>query len=450
MTVLALKRQRTPEGDAEEALSPMDRPLRRRLIAPGRLLAGLGILAVIGIGFYGYVRYGLTRTLQIDAARVTISTVQRATYSDYIPVTGNIAPRNTVYLDAIEGGQVTEVLVEEGNVVNAGQKLVKLKNTQLQLDVIGREAQFTEQINNLANAQLAARQSALQHKRDLIDAQYQIDQLSAQLARKRPLLASGAVPRANVQDLELQLAYYRRVKEAVAEAETADRGSRDRQIDQLQQAIQHMTDNLALAREDLESLTISAPIGGQLTSLKATVGEAMGRNQRIGQIDQTDSFKIAAQVDEFYLGRVAAGQKATAEINGKTYNLDVTKVYPGVKDRQFEADLSFEGAPPKDLRRGQSVQLRLGFGEGANSLIIANGDFYDDTAGRWVFVLSVDGRRATRRAVTLGRRNPDSIEVLSGLKEGERVITSTYESYRNIDRIELQKGKAAAPGGEKR
>jgi HlyD family secretion protein len=190
----------------------------------------------------------------------------------------------------------------------------------------------------------------------------------------------------------------------------------------------------------LSNLVIVAPIDGQLTSLEANAGESKARGQRVGQVDELDAFKVSAFVDEFYLSRVVVGQLAEVEIDGKGYALEVTKEYPGVRDRQFEIDLKFTGNEPPLIRRGQTVRMRLEIGQPADTLVLANGAFYDDTGGQWVFVVDESGDYAVRRDVRFGRRNPDGIEVLEGLSEGERVITSGYESFERFDRLRFNGG----------
>jgi HlyD family secretion protein len=196
--------------------------------------------------------------------------------------------------------------------------------------------------------------------------------------------------------------------------------------------------NVEIVRENLKTLVMIAPITGQLTLLEANVGESKNAGTRIGQVDEVGTFKVDAFIDEFYLSRVTIGQIATVDIDGKTYELTVSKAYPEVKDRQFEVDLLFNGDPPKNIRRGQTVRMRLEIGQPADTLVVANGAFFDDTGGQWVFVVDPSGDYADRRAVRIGRRNPEGIEVLEGLKDGEQVITSSYESLMNFDRIQFR------------
>jgi HlyD family secretion protein len=414
----------------------MDRRVRPNRLTPGRILGVVVLVLVLGAGGYGYVRYGLERSLSVAAERVTISPVRAAAFNDYVPVTGSIAPEDTVFLDIIEGGQVTDVLVEEGALVEAGDILARLENTRLELEVLGREAQITEQQNNLATARLAFDQNALRHERDLMTLDYQIELLTDRLTRRRPL-EGGVVTRNEIEDLEDELAHNRAMKVVVERAQAADAELAERTLAVIERAIERMSGSLGLVQESLGDLTLTAPIAGQLTIFDVNVGAVVAPGQRIGQVDAFGAFKIAALVDEFYLGRIAIGQNASVEIAGRTHALEVVKVYPNVRDRQFQVDLMFSGAAPDGLRRGQTVRPRIELGETAASLVIANGPYYEETGGLWVLVVSADGGSATRRDVRLGRRNPEMVEVLSGVAEGERVITSSYQSYSDIERIDF-------------
>jgi HlyD family secretion protein len=426
-----------PEArQAETPLSAMDRRVRPPRLTAGRILGVIVLLFVFGVGGYGYVRYGLERTLSVASERVTIAAVEAAPFSDYAPVTGSVAPEDTVYLDAIEGGQVTAVLAEEGAAVEAGDLLARMKNTRLELEVLGREAQITEQQNNLAQARLAFEQNALRHERDVMTLEFQIDRLSDSLARRRPL-QGGVASAAEIDDLETELAFNIAQKAVVERAQSADGELADRTLAELERSINRMMESLALVEISLGDLTLTAPITGQLTIFDLNVGVVVAPGQRIGQVDTVGSFKITALVDEFYLGRMAIGQRASVEIAGREYALEVSKVYPNVRDRQFQVDLAFTGPEPAGLRRGQTVRPRIELGETERSLVIANGPYYDETGGLWVLVVSSDGSTAIRRDVTLGRRNPEFVEVLAGLSEGERVITSSYQAFQDVERIDF-------------
>jgi HlyD family secretion protein len=439
MAILVLKPKDPPDAPRadEVVLSAMDRRIEQPLLTPQRIgVSGAGLL-LVALSVYAYVEYGLTRTLTIGTERLTVSRVSFDTFREYVPVAGNVVPRTTVYLDAVEGGQITAVHVEEGAFVTTGQPLVTFKNTNLELQVIGAEAQLTEQLNYLSTTRQNFEQSRLRNQRELIDIDYQIDRLTRELARRQPLLATGGATKGHVDDLEAELTRYRSLRVPVQQQLRLDEEFGANQLTRMNDALESMSKNLAIARENLGNLIIVAPIDGQLTSLDANPGESKARGQRVGQVDEQDEFKVSAFVDEFYLSRVELGQLAAVEIDGKGYELEVAKEYPDVRDRQFQIDLTFAGKVPPQIRRGQTVRMRLEIGQPAETLVLVNGAFYDDTGGRWVFVVDESGRFAERRNVRFGRRNPEGIEVLEGLSEGENVITSSYESFERYDRIEV-------------
>jgi len=423
-------------------LSSMDKRIERKLVTPQRIAIAVGAVLLVAVTIYAYVHYGLTRTLTVGSERLTVSKVSYGTFREYIPVTGNVVPRTTIYLDAISGGQVTEVHTEEGAMVKAGEPIVTFKNTDLQLRVITTEAQTSEQLSQLATLRLSYDNTHLANLRTMTESVYQIDRLERDLKRKRPLLATGGTTQGAIDDLESELARDRALLETAKEALRIEEEFRKTQLDRMDAAQEAMKQNLEVARQNLENLVIVAPITGQLTLLEANVGESKASGQRIGQVDEVGAFKVNAFIDEFYISRVAIGQTATVEIDGKNYDLTVSKVYPEVTNRQFEVDLLFSSNPPAAIRRGQTVRMRLEIGQPADTLVLANGAFFDDTGGQWVFVVDPSGDYAERRPVRFGRRNPEGVEVLGGLKQGEEVITSSYESFMTFDRIQFRQDKS--------
>ncbi|HEY2592041.1 MAG TPA: HlyD family efflux transporter periplasmic adaptor subunit [Steroidobacteraceae bacterium] len=435
-------------------LSRMDRPIEQQWVTRGRAIGAAAVLLAIAAIAFGYLRYGMARTLTLSRDRVILSTVQAGDFLEYIPVTGNVQPRETVYLDAVDGGQVAEVEVEEGAFVKTGQALVRLENTGLRLQVLNSEAQLSEQLDRLASAKLQFAQSRLTHSRELIDAKYQADEAGKKLARLDALAGTGVVRRADVEDAQLEFDRLQRLQAADVEARDTDEALQRDQVAQIDRLVAGLQSNLAIARQNLDHLVIRAPFDGQLTMLDAHLGESRAAGQRIGQVDRTEGFKVEALIDEHYLQRVAVGEIATIEPDSDTppQRFSVTKVYPHVTDRQFKVDLLPAPRSPQAnasqiaspaFRRGETVQLRLDIGGARKGLVVANGPFYDDTGGQWVFVLPRGGNVAQRRRVELGRRNLEQVEVLGGLSPGERVIVSSYESFKNIDRITLTGGASS-------
>ena len=431
-----LKIERKNDGEIP-ILTAMDRPLVPRLITRERAIMAVVLGIALAIGGYSYVRYGLTRSVSVDAQRLTLATVERSVFRDYVLLSGIAVPRKTQYLDADVGGQVAEALVEEGAQVAAGQPLVVFKNANFHLQTMSQEAQTTQQLFQLTSLNQSLEEQRLQRASQLVEGAYQVRTLTAELDRKRPLLARGFVSRTEIEGLERSLAREQRKYANLQAAAQADDAARPEKRKQVSKSIELITRNLAMMRENLDALTLRAPISGQLTMLDAEIGAAKSAGARIGQIDSGDGFKVRATGSEYYFARVMTGQKATAEIDDRTYALHVAKVYPGVKNQEFTVDLVFDAQPPA-IHRGQTLQLKLEIGASRPSIMVSNGAWYNDAGGQWVFALSPGAGSAERRPVRLGRRNPDNIEVLSGLKPGERIITSSYEPYLTVDRIDIR------------
>jgi HlyD family secretion protein len=413
-----------------------------RRVAPAprfmrRLAWACAGLVAIGLIIAGYLHFASSRIFAVGADHLVLSSVRSGNFYEYIPATATVAARTTAYLDAVEGGQVAEKLVDKGAHVERGQALVRLKNTNLELEVLGRQAQLMEQLDRLNSTILSFQQARLGHDRELIDARSQVQQLALRLKRYEALGPSGGVSMAQIDETRIDLDHYQQLQTTMKAAQTMDSQYQTRELAQLRDAIKATRENLSMAGETLNSLTVRAPIAGQLTAIDADLGAAKAAGQRIGQIDDANSYKAEAGIDEFYLGRVTPGEEASADIDGNTLRMQVSKVYPQVLERQFKVDLVFLDSIPQGLHQGQTLQVRIGIGGTRKSLVVGNGPFYEDTGGTWAFVLAPGATEAHRRTVQLGRRNPEQIEVIGGVATGDRVITSSYESLRAYDRIRL-------------
>ncbi|WCL53990.1 efflux RND transporter periplasmic adaptor subunit [Gimibacter soli] len=377
------------------------------------------------------------RSLKVGKDRLEISEVQSGTFEDFIPVRARVTPLKTVFLDAIEGGRVERVLVEDGAIVKAGQPIVELSNAGLQLEVIQNEALVTEQLNNLRTTELGLERNRLDHKRNLVEINYEITRLSRQAERERDLIKTGAVSQAKLDDTEDALAYYIAKRDVTVESQATDMRMQKQQLDFLQKAGGQLEKSLEFARGNLEALEVKAPVDGKLSGFNVEIGQSIERGGRLGQIDDPNRFKLEAEIDEFYLNRVDLGQIATFEQGGSDYALQIAKIYPQVTGGLFTVDLVFDGEEAKAIRRGQTIQLKLTLGDASEARLIPNGAFFQDTGGHWVFVVSSDGTEAVKRNVRLGRRNTRHIEVLDGLDLGEKVITSPYTNFKDMDRLKL-------------
>ncbi len=395
----------------------------------GAVVAALFIYWLVGMLLGG-------RSLSVNSQRIFVSDVTVGTFEDFIPLRGRLVPRSTVYLDAIEGGRVEEVLIEDGTIVAAGDPIALLSNTNLQLEVLGREAAVTEQLNNMRTIELQLEQNRLAHKRNLVEIDYQIVRLNRSIERQSELAAKELVSQSAVDELQDELDYYRSRREVTLESQETDTRMQAQQLQQLRAAGTQLQTGLTYARKNLDDLNVRAPVSGKLSGFNIEVGQSIVRGGRLGQIDDPDGYKLNVQIDEFYLGRVDLQQVATGEHSRDTYDLRIAKIYPQVNNGQFDVDMVFE-EDPAGLRRGQTMQVKLTLGDNADAILIPNGSFYQETGGNWIFVVSADGTEAVKRTVRLGRRNTDFIEVLDGLEPGEKVITSPYTSYAGMDRLTL-------------
>jgi HlyD family secretion protein len=376
------------------------------------------------------------RSLTVNSQRIAISPVTTGIYKDFIPLRGRLVPSSTVFLDAIEGGRVEQVLVEDGALVEAGDLIAVLSNTNLQLEVLGREAAVTEQLNNMRTIELQLEQNRLAHKRNLVEIDYQITRLTREIGRQRELVGKNLVSQSTIDQLEDELVYYRNRRDVTLESQATDARMQEAQLQQLRDAGEQLQAGLGFARKNLEDLNVRAPVAGKLSGFNIEIGQSITRGGRLGQIDDPDGYKLNARIDEYYLGRVDLELRATAEHNGRDLELRVAKIYPQVNEGNFEVDMLFD-EQPDGLRRGQTLQTSLTLGDNTDAVLIPNGAFYQETGGNWVFVVAPDGSEAIRRNVRLGRRNSDFIEVLEGLEPGERVITSPYTSFVGMDRLSL-------------
>jgi HlyD family secretion protein len=414
----------------------MDRPLARKRWQ-GMTLVWLALAALLlaAVGFT--VTYPVGRSLTVADDRLLLAPVSAGIFEDTIPIRARVAPLKTVYLDAMQGGRVEEILVEDGAPVVAGQPLVRLSNSDLQLSVMSTESRVMEQLNSMRDQELRLEQNRLSHKRNLVEIDYNIRRLERDIRRQRELLAQGNLAQSSYEALADELEYYRRRRQVTLESQASDEQLMAQQLAFFEENTAVMEQNLAYARQSLQELNLRAPVTGQLSGFDLAVGQSVERGIRIGQVDDAEQFKLVARVDEFYLGRVDLDQTAAFEQSGRKYRLRIAKIYPNVEDGQFEIDMHFSDGLPTDLRRGQTIQATLTLGDSSEALLIPNGSFFQDTGGQWIFVVTPDGDRAVRRAVRLGRRNTRYIEVIDGLQEGEQVITSPYSGFREMDQLVL-------------
>lgn len=416
----------------------MDREIQVRRIDRRLLGGGAALAAMLLLTMFWYFAPS-SNAQSIAAERATVSTVTKGIFEDFLPLRGRVTPLVTVYLDSVEGGRVEKILAEDGAVVEKGQLLAVLSNADLQLSTLARQTEVEQQLNNMRSQELALAQSRSANRRDVLASELDFAKARRQFEIYRPLADRGFVSGKAYRDAQDDLAYQQRRTDVLRGAAATDEHLQSSQLAQLKASASALNASLAIARGSLDQLNLRAPVAGQLTAFSIQLGQSMGRGERIGQIDSPGRNKLIADVDEFYLGRVSYGQRATIETNGKRYALKVSKIYPQVRNGQFQIDLVFDGPEPDGVHRGQTLQAKLTLGDPTPARLIPNGSYYNDTGGNWVFVVSADGRTADKREVRLGRRNADVIEVLDGLQPGERVLTSPYTGLTEKTRLSIAK-----------
>jgi len=431
---MSLVELRQPPRSEAVTGGAMDRVVARKQIDK-RILIGAGAAGVLLLVLLFWMFAPRADSQSVNPERLSIASVEQGVFDDFLPLRARVTPLVTVYLDAVEGGRVEKKLVEDGAEVVAGQPLAILSNAELQLSTLEKQAEVEQQLNNMRSQELALTQTRNGNLRDLNQAETDLAKMRRQYELQKPLADKGFVASKVLNDTRDDLRYQEQrlqiLKQSIAQTEALQSS----QLRQLRAAASSLNSSMGIAQTSLGQLNIRAPVSGQVSGFDIQLGQSLQQGERIGQIDSSGADKLMADVDEYYLGRVQVGQGAAADIDGKTYRLKVSKIYPQVRNGQFSIDLVFVGPEPQSIQRGQTVQAKLTLGDSSRAVLVPNGAFFNDTGGNWVFVVDSGGKSATRRQVQLGRKNSDFIEVLSGLKPGERVVTSSYSGLVDKDRL---------------
>ena len=405
-----------------------------------KLLAAVAVVAVLLVYNVSVATRGGGQTQKLAANTLTTAKVVRGRFDETLSVRGILGSRTTIYLDAIAGGIVEEKFVERGRFVQKGEPLLRLANTNLQLEVISREAQIAEQINFLRNNQLLAENSRLQLRSDILENENQVSHLKEKIGRTAPLVGKGMIARHELTELEQDLSYYVKRNQIARERQRQEEAIRARQLQQMEGSMVVLEKNLSESRKVLDNLLVKAPAAGFLSELNVELGESKTPGTRMGQIDVPGNYKVVAALDEFYLNRVSVGLPALLTINDKKLTAAISKIDGRVANGKFQVDIDLPEASGKDgeIKVGQGIDVDVVLGAGSNeALTIPRGAFANDTGGNWIFVLSADGRSAVRRPIKLGERNKDFFRVVSGLEPNEVVVVSSYNAFSNADNLIL-------------
>jgi HlyD family secretion protein len=415
----------------------MDRQIEKKKWPPKKIAMLAGSVLFVAFVIYIFV-FGMSKSsLNVKAERLTVSEVIKGPFQEFIPVMGNVLPYYH-YLTAVEGGTVEEIYLRAGTKVEKGDPILKLANTTLLINLMWRESELFQQINNLRNTRLDMERYRLSLNQQLAQVENSLQQQKRVYERYQELIKDELISQHEYELAKDQYEYLVKNKELTVESQKKDIEFREKQVEALEGQVDRMNNNLEIIRSRLQNLTIKAPVSGYLTSLNAEIGQSKQAGVDLGQIDTLEGYRIRAGIDEHYLARVESGRKGTFEFAGNHYDIVVTKKYPEVVDGRFEVDMEFEKGTPDGITAGQTYHIRLELGDISEAILLARGGFSQTTGGNWAYVLDASGDVALKRRIRLGRQNPDYFEVLEGLEPGEKVITSSYESFGNMDRLVLK------------
>lgn len=380
----------------------------------------------------------LSKTLKVEQKGLTIASVKKGQFDDFVRLDGRVQPISVVQISPQEGGIVVEKVVEEGASVKKGDVLVRLRNANLDLQILNAESELAEKQNILRNTQISMEQDLLNNRTELAQVDLETVRKKRAFEQQQRLYNEKLIAREEYlqakEDYELAL----RRQKLITQRLHKDSVFRLAQVDQMEDNLANMQRNVVLVRQRKDELDVVSPIDGELGLLDAELGENISAGQKIGQVSDLTNYKVTTDIDEHYIDRVATGLDATCERNGTVFSMRVRKVYPEVRDGKFRADLVFSGQRPDNIRTGQTYYLNLQLGQPTQGILIPKGTFFSATGGKWIFVLDKDGKKAYRRNIRLGRQNPQYYEVLEGLEPGEQVIVNGYEAYGDAKVLKIE------------
>jgi HlyD family secretion protein len=416
----------------------MDKPIERKKgLRPKHLwYIGLGIafLALIYMAFFT----DRTSTYRVEKDKLIIETVTKGQFNDYITVTGSVEPITTIFLDAQEGGRVEEKLIEEGTMVKKGEIILKLSNPDLYMNILTSEAQLAEKENMLRNTQITMEQEKLLIKRELLNLKYDIERKNRTFHQNELLIKDSLVSREEFirskEDLDMAI----QSKDLFIERQTQDSLFRSVNVETIKNDLVNMRRNLAMVKDRVRNLEVTSPVDGELGLLSPEIGQSIARGENMGQINVLTAYKVTAQIDEHYIDRIRTQLTAKLDRQGSEFDLVVRRVYPEVRNGTFKIDMTFQGKMPENIRTGQTYYISLQLGQPKEATLVPIGGFFQETGGQWIFVLDPTESFATKRNISVGRKNPKYYEVLEGLQPGEKVIISGYETFGKSERLKLK------------
>jgi len=416
----------------------MDRIIEKKKWTTKKIITIAAITAfVLFVVYLVFFRDKQSR-LYVNQDEITISTVEKGKFQEFIPVDGIVYPKNTIYIDAVQGGIVQQVYVEDGAMLKKGDPILKLSNADMELNYMDQETRMYDAINNLANTKISLEQNKYNRQKDITSIQYDIDKLKLDFQRKQGFYKQDMISKKEFEDAQRDYEYALKQLNISLRLQRLDSISNITQGSQIASSMDRMHNNLGLLRKNLENLIVKAPADGQLSSFLVEIGQTKGAGEHLGELNIQGGYKLRANVDERYISRVFNGQEAEFDLSGKTYEMQVFKIYSNVTNGSFQVDLKFKNEEPQDIKRGQTLQLRLKFSSPTDAFILKRGGFFQETGGNWVYLLDASGKTAVKHTIRIGRQNTDYYEVLEGLQPGDKVIVSSYDSFGNKDKLILK------------
>jgi HlyD family secretion protein len=414
----------------------MDRIVEKKRFNKKTIIIIAAALVFVALVGYGY-NLSLNKVYKAEADKITINKVQYGDFEDVVLLNASVVPLTSVIVSSSEGGTVAQIFTENGASVVAGTPLLRIANPNALSSYTASETSITEQINQLRKLRLDLEQNQRIMSQDMMDIENSLRTSTRKYKIDSTLYSKRVITQQEFANSSQDYEYLQGRKALLKQAVRQENQSRTMQLQQIEQSISRMNESLQTIRQNIENMTIKAPVSGRLSSYDPVIGKSYGANEMLGKIDVLQGYKLQAGVDEYYINRVKEGQTAQCEFNGKTYALTVRKVIPEVTAGQFQVELVFEGKSPDELRRGLSMQVKLTLSDNSKSLLLSQGQFFQSTGGSWVFVVA--NGKATKRNVKIGRKNYLYYEVLDGLQKDEEVITSSYDQFTQYDIIEISK-----------
>lgn len=426
------------ENDSRISSEGMDKKIEKNIWDKKQLGMLLGIGVIIATFIYSFGFMDTRSALNVERENISVSTVQQESFQEFIQVRGTVQPIQTMYLDAVEGGVVDDIYKESGAMVERGDTIVVLSNSDLRLSVLQQTSAIYDQINQTRNSRLNIEQNTLSLKERLAEAKNHLEVTKSNYEREQKLYEQNLIADQQFLETQANYDYQKKRHDLIYESYKQDSLKSSQQLRQIDQSLERMWTSLEAVQNILDRLVVTAPISGQLSTIELNPGQSIASSERIGQVDILDNYKVRVQIDEYHLSRINQGLKGIIDYNGRTHRLEITKVYPVVENGQFKVDMEFTDRVPDDLTRGQTLLIQLMLGESGSTLVLDRGGFYQKTGGNWVYKISENGERAVKHDIKLGRQNPNYFEVLSGLEKGDQVIISDYSSFGENEIINIE------------